>query len=74
MATFLWDFRGAKSKPQCLHFLKHLEETLERWGMDRGKAGMHAFEPGHDAVFLEVTDDEEDRLRVELKPNRIIDE
>ncbi len=68
--TYHWDFFGPEARPTASHFLVHLEEFLEREGLEAEGTGLASAEEGHHAAWLRISETHEAALIRALRPQR----
>lgn len=67
----LWDYRGPQAQGTAEHFLRHLDEFLEREGFEGCATGVQALGPAHSACFCVCAEGQVAKLGPALRPHRI---
>lgn len=70
VATYHWDFFGADAQQTAEHFRIHLDEFLQREGIDGCETGVGSEQPGHVGVWCRADERHEEALVRALKPQR----
>ena len=68
--TFFWDFFGPRAEGTARHFLRHLEEFLQREAVSDCVAEVAAVKAGHWAVSCRTPLDTAAVVRAALRPRR----
>lgn len=68
--TYHWDFFGPQALPTAEHFLIHLDEFLEREGLEAEGTGLASAEEGHHAAWLRISEEHETLVVQALRPRR----
>lgn len=68
--TYHWDFFGPEAEPTAAHFLVHLQEFLEREGLEAEGTGLASAEAGHHGAWLRIAEEHEALLVRALRPAR----
>ena len=70
MKTFYWDFYGPRARGTAEHFAKHLEEFLQKHGLENCETGTESTEPNHRAAWCKAPPAAEETIEKALKPRR----
>lgn len=73
MKRLLWDYYGPDARGTAEHFVAHLGEFLRKNGLEAAPRGVMAEAHGHASAWVDVPDDEAERVTRALRPKRTLD-
>lgn len=74
MKKYFWDFRGPTAVGTAEHFREHLDEFLQREGIEGCETGTESEGPGHGAAWCRAPAAAEAAIERALRPRRFAEE
>ncbi len=66
----LWDFHGPRAERTARHHRQHLDEFVVANAVEHVQSGVEQVSEQHWAAFMVVAEEQVERLRASLKPQR----
>lgn len=73
MRRFYWDFTGGQAAGTAEHFRRHVDEFIQREGLDGCVTGTEGYSPLHHAAWCDTPDAHAEVVIRSLRPRRVFE-
>lgn len=70
MIRLIWDFHGADAIQIAEHHARHLEDFLKREKIAKASSGVDKVDEGYGMAWVEIQEQDMEKVRDALKPQR----